>query len=330
MFMGQAKSQGSTQRTAGEPRSIVIHAKDGWLRSIREDRLDFFSKLIRHATSNGTTTRITTAESPLSKLFLNRHHLNLMVDMPRIQGRNILHVAPSYIPGFWYLDGLGTRARSSLRFAQFCPERIETRKAHWFFNGVTGHMLRENICTQPQPDRLNSPMPKAAVAIFCQDIENDADRSHHLTTEQMLRVTATTLPNEKIYVKPPQKQPKSDRRAIMDLVADYPNICISDASNHDIIAASRTIVTQNSDAGFEALMQKRCVITCAKCDYWHATLTPRTEEDLSEALQYGAEAMADFEYEKFFYWFLDTNCLEPAKEDFSARAWARIADRAFL
>ena len=52
--------------------------------------------------------------------------------------------------------------------------------------------------------------------------------------------------------------------------------------------------------------------------------------DLAEALRFGPEAMADFEYEKFFYWFLDRNCLEPAKEEFTQRAWARIKDKAYL
>ena len=77
-------------------------------------------------------------------------------------------------------------------------------------------------------------------------------------------------------------------------------------------------------------MQKRCVITCAKSDYWHATLTPRKVGDLREALKFGPEAMVDFQYEKYFYWFLERNNLEPAKEEFEKRAWARIRDKFFL
>ena len=42
------------------------------------------------------------------------------------------------------------------------------------------------------------------------------------------------------------------------------------------------------------------------------------------------EAMADFEYEKFFYWFLERNALEPAKEEFEKRAWARIREKFFI
>jgi hypothetical protein len=90
------------------------------------------------------------------------------------------------------------------------------------------------------------------------------------------------------------------------------------------------VVTQNSAAGFEALMQKRCVITCGKSDFWHATLTPRKESDLREALRFGPEAMADFPFEKYLYWFLDRNCLEPAKDEFIKRAWTRIREKVFM
>lgn len=330
MFMEQLTSPLAVRRIAGEPRSLVIHARDGWLKSIRADKLEFFNKLVKHATSKGMATRIVAADSGASNLFLNEDHINLMVDRPATYGCNILHAAPSYIWGFWYLDELGTFANSSLRFAQFCPDRVDGGHAEWFFNGVSSYMLRENVGKLPQEARMNVPMQDAAAAIFCQEIEGDPHRSHYLTTEQMIRVTAMTCANERIYVKPHPNQSKPARRAIMEIAADYPRICITDASTHDLIAASRMVVTQNSAAGFEALMQKRCVITCAKSDYWHATLTPKTETDLAEALRFGPDAMADFEYEKFFYWFLDRNCLEPAKHEFARRAWARIADKAFL
>ncbi len=90
------------------------------------------------------------------------------------------------------------------------------------------------------------------------------------------------------------------------------------------------MVTQNSAAAFEALMQKKPVITCARSDFWHATLTARNVGDLREALLHGSEAMANFAFEKYFYWLLSRNCLEPQQDDFAARAWARIRDKAYL
>lgn len=320
----------SNRRAVSEHSALVIHAEGNWLKSIQDEKFDFFNKLFKHATKQGITTRVVAADGGASKMLLDQDHINIMVaDLPGY-GRGRLHAMPSYIWGFWYLDEVGVHWNSSLRFARFCAEEIDAAKAEYFFNGVSGYMLRENMSKIPQEVRMKNPMQEAAAVVFCQEIEGHPVRSHYLTTQQMIRIAASTCREGRVYVKPHPNQSKTDRKAIMDIAADYQNVTISDASIHDLIDASRMVVTQNSAAGFEALMQKRCVITCAKSDYWQATLTPKTESDLREALQFGAEAMADFPYEKYLYWFLDRNCLEPAKDDFEKRAWARIKDKVFL
>lgn len=328
--MNQLRAPFVFRRGASAISALVIHAEGSWHDSIKADKFDFFTKLVRHATKQGLTSRVVSAESNTSKLLLTQNHIHIMVgDLPGYApGR--LHAVPTHVWGFWYLDEVGVRWNSSLRFARFCPAEVDADKAEYFFNGVSGYMLRENVSNIPQEVRMKNPMQEAAAVVYCQEIDDAPTRSHYLGTEQMIRVTASTCAGEKVYVKPHPNQSKAVRKAIMDVAADYQNVIVSDASIHDLTDASRMVVTQNSAAGFEALMQKRCVITCAKSDYWHATLTPRRESDLREALKFGPEAMADFPYEKYFYWFLDRNCLEPAKEEFAKRAWARIKDKVFL
>jgi hypothetical protein len=237
---------------------------------------------------------------------------------------------PAYVWGFWYLDEVGVYWNSSLRFARFCADQIDADKATYFFNGVSGHMLRENVSKSPQEARLSSPMRPAAAVIYCQELENGDDRCHYLSTEEMIRTTAKAQREALVYVKLHPDQSKAARRHIMAVCNDYPHVKISDASVHDLSQASRVVVTLNSAAAFEALMQKKPVITCARSDFWHATLSARSTGDLREALKYGPEVMASFAYEKFFYWFLGRNCLEPQQEDFAARAWARIREKAYL
>ena len=328
--MQTVRSAFSARRAVPEAHALVIHAEGSWLKSIQEEKFDFFTKLVKHATANGVTTRIVAAGGSASKLLLDQDHINIVVgDLPGY-GRGRLHAMPTYIWGFWYFDEVGVYWNSSLRFARFCPEDVDAGKAEYFFNGVSGYMLRENVSKYSQEVRMKNPMQEAAAVVYCQEIEDYRNRSHYLTTEQMIRITASTFRDERVYVKPHPSQSKAVRKAIMDIAADYQNVTVSDASVHDLTDAARSVVTQNSAAGFEALMQKRCVITCAKSDYWHATLTPKKENDLREALKFGPEAMADFPFEKYFYWYLDRNCLEPAKEEFAKRAWARIKDKVFL
>ena len=316
----------SDSRVSG-PRSVVIHAEEDWLKPLREGRFDFFVKLEARLQREGLTTHLVDAGSRAARLLLAEDGLHILVGQTPAYGPRILHALPSYIWGFWYFDEVGVFWNSSIRFSRFHPDDVDAAKADYFFNGVTGYMLRENVSKIPQEPRMHQPLQPAAAVIFCQEIDGRADRSHYLTTEQMIRTTAAHTRGQTVYVKLHPAQSKAARRAILTVCNDFPHLRVTDASVHDLIQAADLVVTQNSAAGFEALMQKRPVIACAKSDFWHATLTAKTAADLRDALSYGAEAMADFPFEKYLYWFLDRHCLEPAKDIFAARAWARIREK---
>ncbi|MCR8722884.1 capsular polysaccharide export protein, LipB/KpsS family [Frigidibacter sp. ROC022] len=311
----------------GAPRMVVIHADEGWLRQIRDGKIDFFTKLDTKFREQGLPVHLADVESRAARLLMAEDSLNIFVGARPSYGPRVLHAAPAYIWGFWYLDEIGAHWNSSIRFSRFHAEDVDAEKAAYFFNGVTGYMLRENVSRSPQEVRMHQPLQPARAVIFCQDIELQRDRCHYLTTEQMIRTVAGQNRDQLIYLKLHPNQSKAMRRNILAVCNDYPAVRISEASVHDLIEASDIVVTQNSAAGFEALMQKKTVVTCAKSDFWHATLTAKSVTDLRDAINYGPEVMADFPFEKYFYWFLDRNCLEPQKDAFVARAWARIREK---
>ena len=328
--MEQIRSPLVARKVGYAGKAVVVHADAGWLKKIRCGEIDFFEKLSKQLTQQGMAMRLAAVGGGSSRVLMEQDHLNILIGHQASYGANILHAAPAYIWGFWYLDEVGVNWNSSIRFARFCPDQINTEKAHYFFNGVSGHMLRENVSRIAQEPRTEEPVETARAVIFCQDVEQGADRCHHLTTEEMIRTTAQTCRGDLVYLKLHPDQTRLSQKAIIAICNDYTNIKISDASIHDLSAASDVVVSQNSAAGFEALMQKKPVITCARSDFWHATLTPKTTHDLRDAITYGREAMAGFEYEKFLYWFLQSKCLEPQKPEFGSRAFSRIRDKGFL
>ena len=328
--MEQIRSPLVARKIGYDGKTVVVHADDGWLKRIRTGEIDFFEKLSKQLAQKGMPMRLAAAGGGSSRVLMEQDHLHILIGHQASYGANILHAAPAYIWGFWYLDEVGVNWNSSIRFARFCPDLIDPEKAHYFFNGVSGHMLRENVSRIAQMHRSDAPVETASAVIFCQDVEQGADRCHHLTTEEMIRTTAEACCDKLVYVKLHPDQGRPAHKAIIAICNDYTNVKITDASVHDLSSASDVVITQNSAAGFEALMQKKPVITGARSDFWHATLTPKTICDLRDAIAYGREAMADFEYEKFFYWFLEHNCLEPQKPEFARRAFSRIRDKGFL
>jgi len=120
------------------------------------------------------------------------------------------------------------------------------------------------------------------------------------------------------------------RNRIEKLADGDPNILISEASVHDLIRVSDWIVTQNSAAGFEALLQKKKLITCARSDFHHASAVARSEAELRQILRDGAGRFDGFSYEKYLYWFLSENCLEPQRDDFAETVWSRLRDKCMI
>lgn len=316
----------------GGRRMAIIHADPGWIAPVLDGSDGFWPKLVGELAHQGVETRMVRARSKSAEVLAepDANHVHVMMgDMPAY-GPNIVHVEQGYIKGFWYLDEIGVFANSSLRLGQFCPERVHRGHAEYFFNGVSGWMLRNNVSKAPQPERMADRLEPAVAVVFTQEIEGLGPRSHFLTSEQMIRTAAEHDRAGLVYVKLHPKQSKAARRDLLAVTQDYQNVRVSEASVHDLIEKSRVVITQNSAAGFEALMQKKTVVTCAKSDYRHATLTAKNPGDLRDALDYGPDAMSDFAFEKYFYWFLGRNLLEEAKDSFAERAVARIREKAFL
>lgn len=328
--MEQLKSPLAARNVPPGTQTAVFHAYGSWLDAVTDGKHDFFVKLAAKLEREGRRVYVTEGGARTSIGLLDAPHLHIMIGGPAMFGPTILHAHPSYIWGFWYLDELGFGWESSLRFSRFCSNDVDREKADYFFNGVAGYMLRENVSKLWQEPRVETALAPAECVVFCQGIETRTPRRHFLTTEQMIKTTAMASPDQTVYVKPHPLQSKQARLRIMDISASLPNVKVVDASVHDLVAASRIVVTQNSSAGFEALMQRKPVVTCARSDYWHATMTPRSEDDLRTALEFGAQSMQDFDYAGYFHWFLSRNCLEPAKEDFERRAWTRIRDKLML
>ena len=249
-------------------RVVVIHADAGWIAPVLDGTDGFWPKLVGELAHLGIDTRVVRARTRQAEALQTPEtdHVHVVMgDMPSY-GRNTLHVEEGYIKGFWYLDEIGVFWNSSLRLSQFCPERVHKGHAEYFFNGVTGWMLRENVSKAPQPERMPGMLEPAHAVVFTQEIEGFRNRAHHLTNEQMIRTAAEFDRRRLVYVKMHPRQSKAARRDLMAVAQDYQNVRVSEASVHDLIEAARIVVTQNSGAGFEALMQKKTVVTCAKSD----------------------------------------------------------------
>ncbi|NEY90604.1 capsular polysaccharide export protein, LipB/KpsS family [Tabrizicola oligotrophica] len=298
-------------------RALVVHAGESWYDAIVAGRFDFFPKL---ADAIGLPAYVLRAERGASGRLLGMgRHLNVVIG-PRLPvGPGIWHAHPGYLRGFWYLDPMGVNMHSSLVKARFDPAGVDPAKARWFWNGVTGWHLKRNLSKFPQEARQAGGLPPARCAVFLQEIERFSRPVHWIDSLTLLRTAARQGPT---YVKLHPAQSPETTAAVRALADQMPQITLSTASIHDLAAAAEVVVTQNSAAGFEALLQKKPVITCARSDYHQATCEARDPQALARAIAEAPARMRGFGYDRFLYWFLGQNLLEPGKPEFAGRARA--------
>jgi Capsule polysaccharide biosynthesis protein len=297
--------------------ALVVHANNNWHDHILWGYCGFFEKLGHAAQERGIATLLVRSDRIGAPSPLVGPQKRIMVGPRKFRGPNIFHAYPSYIEGFWYLDPQGYFWNSTMMDKPFDPALVDFDEAAKFFGHVSSWRIRNNVSQRQQPP--TSSLPCAEVAVFTQDIELYPDNVHYLTTRQIIRSAAGAVQGL-CYVKPHPLMTGEQRSWLSKLCGRLPNTSLVDASVHDIIRASNVIVSQNSAVGFEALMHRKPAITCAKTDYAIASLVSHTVDELRTNIRCATSRFAEFPYERYFYWFLGMNMLQPQAEDFTARA----------
>lgn len=301
--------------------ALVVHAEAGWHDHILQGKCDFFEKLGQAVQGRGIAPILVRADAPGAPSPLEGGQRRIMVGPRRFRGPLIHHAFPAYIKGFWYLDPQGYFWNSSLMTRRFDPGMVDPAQARSFFQRVSRWRISNNVSQRKQA--APTALAPADVAVFTQDIELYADPVHYLTTRQMIRAAAEAV-RGLCYVKPHPLATAEQRAWLSRLCARFPNAVLVDASVHDIIRAADVVVSQNSAVGFEALMHRKPVITCARTDYAAASLVCTTPQALQTAIARAPDHFATFPYEAYFYWFLGLNMLEPQHPSFTTRALRRL------
>lgn len=302
-------------------KALILHAEQSWHDSILAGKFDFFTKLEARAKDEGYTVLAARLESGASRYLRHGRGIQIIVSERPKPGARRMHAMPTHIWGFWHFDPKGILQFSSIFDRSFEPAQVDATAARYFYEGVRGHMLRANVSRHAQGPRGAVALRPARAVVFTQHIDRFRKMRPYIETVPMLEATLRALAPDLVYVKLHPDQRPETLAQIREVLARHPHAVEIVANVHDLIATADLVVTQNSTAGFEALMQEKPVVTCAPCAFHHATVVARTPEALEAAVKDAKARMAGFDYAAYFYWFLAENCLEPAKPGFADRAW---------
>ncbi|MEM8553552.1 MAG: CDP-glycerol glycerophosphotransferase family protein [Pseudomonadota bacterium] len=306
----------------GIPKAFLVHARGHRFEAVLGGRIPFLNHMAARARAAGYRPLVIYGRQAKSLVWALRRHLHVSVEMATFRQPNLPVCGPTYIRGFWSVDPQGAGYFTTMAERQFDPGAVDPHDARVFFDRIADHTLDGSNSRRDQKERSGAKRP-AAAAVFLQDIDTWRERMDDLTTRQMIAAVAEAT-DRRIYVKPHPCTKSEVRREQVAIAKQYDHIRVTDANIHDLIAAADCVVTQNSSVGFEALLHRKPVITCAKSDFAHATLPVKHPNDMAPAMARAAQWQRDFPFEAYVTWFMGQNMFEEASEASMDAAWSEI------
>lgn len=234
----------------------------------------------------------------------NHSHM-AWLDRP-YQANNLVFSMPSYLNGYWYLDQMGVRNKSSIMHNHFDPKQIDQDKAKQFFDEIYAHFVTQNISKWPQEARGVEKLEPHSAVLIMQAEKAFPYEERYVKQSELLDAAIATKGHRTLYIKPHPKAPLAEQAALLEYHKPEAGVVVSVSSIHDLLANADYIITQSSAVALEAQLHKTPAILSGEVDFAHNMLTIRDVADLGEAVDEALRRQnaGAFAYEAFLYWFL--------------------------
>ena len=249
-----------------------------------------------------------------------------LVHNGRISHHRLLNTGLAYLDGYWYADPKGIFCDSTLADAAFVPETIQARAAAGFFRRLQEQLVTARRSRYGQPVE-RAMLPHGAIALFLQGWSDPVARARHIGAVEMVRTVLAHRQGLPLVVKPHPRNPDGETRRVLALLADHPDVVVSDANVHDILASAAVTVSICSAVSLEGMLHRAPAVLFGRADFHHVAETVLRPGDWPAAL---ARALSvPRAYDRYLYWFLHQGMIGLKRADKFDRLLARIAAKGF-
>lgn len=239
------------------------------------------------------------------------------VDRPQV-----LNLGPAYLGRFFYADPKGIFFDSSLLTAPFNPHAMPADKAAQFADTLRKLFVTPRKSRHSQPEAPQD-FGHGHIAVFLQDLSDPVIRSRHMTARQMVQAVIAGAGARRVVVKPhPRNMGEETQEICAWLAAAHPQVTVTQANVHDILAGAAVTVSIGSSVAMEGMLHGVPAVLCGWSDLHHCAVTADHPDKVAGAI---AEATGrDWPFEAFLFWFLRRNCIW-ATRPFMDRILERMA-----
>lgn len=297
---------------------IIFHWPADWL-THPDRRLPFYVKITDGLTARGRDWRAVVIDRDGLAGRIDALPGLHVVNHGRVQHPRAWNAGIAYVYPFWHLDPDGIRAFSSI--GRLALPVVDRAAAQGFAARLRKRFVAGRASRYEQPAEV-AVLPRAGAAVFLQS------EAHRIVGETLwidrwtMLETVLRVVDGPVLVKPHPRDFDPDTGARLEaLQARFPQMVVTTANIHDVIAAADRVVTINSAVGIEAYLHPRPVILCGQADFHHVAVQARDADALATALRAPAPAM---DYDGFLWWYFGQMCLNAGAPDLVDRFLARI------
>ncbi len=302
---------------------IAFYARPAVARSMLKKPSKIVQLLVSEAERRGYETYFVAGSADiLDELSDDPSHFHIArFDRP-FRAPNLVHIVPSYVHGYWYVDGKGVRNKSSLGSEAFSPEKIDKNAAQKFAEILRDKFIRGNFSKWPQAEIGSEYLQNGSAVLFLQSDKLTAWEERYIERDALIEASIKHRGDRKLYIKPHPRASIAEQEEALAFHDPDAGVEVSLASVHDLLAHADFMITQSSAVALEAQMHHVPAILSGETDFHHNAITIKEASEMGDAI---ARAInAPFFYDEYLYWFLHENMIatEPLSEDV---LWRRLA-----
>lgn len=234
-----------------------------------------------------------------------------------------LNLGAAYLADFYYCDPKGLYFESSINEKPFHLGQLDPETSAAFF----GRLQRDYIA--PRRSRYDQPAATAAfgsghIAVFLQDYSEPVARARYMDAKSMLRAVLADPDGRQVIVKPHPRNRGAETADLLQFLArKHPQVTVTDANLHDILAGAAVCVSICSSVAVEGMLHRVPAILFGRSDLHPCAQTVTAPREWPAAL---AAAMArDWPYAAFLHWLLRRHCVD-IRSGFMDKIIARMVE----
>ena len=282
----------------------------------------FYRRVLDHLAGLGASTRIMRRDYDVLRAGPDGASFDLVHNGGLNRGQ-ALNLAPAYLAGFYYLDPQGIYFESSIAALTFRPDKIEPKYAAPFAADLRRKWVASRQSRHPQPVQVQT-FGHGHIAVFLQDWSDPVERARHMTADLMVKTVVMAAGGRQVVVKPHPKNAARETQKIRQwLVRRHPDVQVTDANIHDILAGAAVTVSISSSVALEGMLHGVPAVLFGRSDLHHCAETVAEAGDWPRALE--RALTRDWPFEAFLLWFLRRQNLDAARP-----FGTRVLDRMIL